>query len=253
VFRQSWILRNPVSENLSLSLFVSRLFLGPAPSRKSSMNTTPEVDSGHSPRIPTSMPVPAVPRRTGPPRKKSSKPTAPPEPPKEEAKADPDADLVDSTSVPLPGDPESTGPATKGASITQVKVGDLELEDSPALHEELEKPEIAKSSNSLLPLSDTHSPVLQQTDLPPIHVLETPGAIGAVDEVALQHSSSLSAIPQAQPAIVEAAEDASAVEHEDDVAHEDLNAESLASQAGLSPTLHSETSKSVREDFLHGN
>src|SRR5260221_10303325 len=179
------------------------------------MNATAEVDSGHSPRIPTSMPVPAVPRRTGPPRKKSSKSTAPPpEPPKEEAKAELDADLLESTSVLLHEDPESTlstsGPTTKGAFV---KVGTLgrDLEDSSVLHvsEELEKHEIAKSSTSLLPNSDTHSLVLQQTDLPPVHALETPRAIEAVDEVALRDSSSLSAIPLAQPAIVDVAEGAS--------------------------------------------
>jgi len=219
------------------------------------MNTTAEVDSGHSPRIPTSMPVPAVPRRTGPPRKKSSKSTAPPpEPPKEEVKAEPDADLRESTSVLLREDPESTlgtsSPTTKGSSV-KVEALARDLEDSPALHdsEALEKHEIAKSS------SDTHSLVLQQTDLPPGHALETPRAIEAVDEVALHDSSSLSAIPLAQPEIVDVAEGASA---EDGVTDKDPNAESLGGidltpQPGLSSSLHSEPSKSVREDFLHGN
>lgn len=282
MFHQNRISRNLVSGSLFLLLLVSRRFLGLAPSRKSSMNTSVGVDLGHSPKIPTSMPVPAVPRRTGPPRKKPSKPTAPPpEPPNEKpTSAVPDVGVVESTSVPVHEDPESTlgistGTTSKEASsMIQVEALAGDLEDSSALRDsvELEKPEIVKptESASSLPLSDAHSPVLQQARLPPVHTLET--RIEVVDELAKQNPPSPSATPPVQHAVINVSERASGVvdheEVEDDVAHKDLIAEplgrkDLTSQPGLSSNIvsvleevHSEStepSKSVPDDFLHGN
>jgi len=77
------------------------------PTRRSSEGTTSDI---HSPKPPTSMPVPVVPRRAGPPRKKSAKATVPAveipnqEPPTASSTVDkvasPSEDLkVDQTSV----------------------------------------------------------------------------------------------------------------------------------------------------------
>jgi hypothetical protein len=200
------------------------------------------------------MPVPAVPRRTGPPRKKPSKPTAPPpEPPKgEPVAAVLDVDITESTSV---------APAPKEASPTiedevSALTGDLE---ASALQDESEKSEVVKPAESVSPLPDAHSPVLQQADLPSAQTLEISSPMETVDENIPQHSSSSSGV-------FERASGIGQEEDEDDVSDKRPIPERLSgihpltAQPGLSSSpasvleeVRSKPSKSVREDVLHGN
>lgn len=229
-------------------------FLAIPQSRKNSMNTTVETDSVHSPKVPASMPVPVVPRRTGPPRKKPSKPSAPlPEPPKEEPTAAVvDVDVAGSSEVvheePGPTSSTSIDLTSEVASPTiehdlSPPTRDLELASS-TLHddpEELEKSDVVAESSSSPP--EAH---LRMQDSDPSREVE------AVDEV-LPPSATSPAQIISEPTGGEIERE----EFEDVVSDKRLITEDLgdlASDSAYTPEeVYLEPSESLQEEILNGN
>lgn len=200
---------------------------------------------GHSPKIPSSMPVPSVPRRTGPPRKKPSKP----EPPKEDHAISALNDTV------VPEDSESKLETSIGPSLIYPEVkalgGDLQEISVHDNSEEVQKHDVVRPPESAS-LPNASSSAFQQVDLPLAHALESSETIENSDEENSQHLSSL-----AKSGII------SPSENEKDgiepIAGRPGGINPLTSQPALSsnPVFHqevrSEPSKPIQEDLLYGD
>ena len=237
------------------SLWFHGSFLVLSQSRKNSMNTTAEMDSSRSPQVPASMPVPVVPRRTGPPRKKPSKPSAPPpEPPKEESPASVvDFDITGSSQV-VHEEPDSISGTSIGLTTEvaspiieydlSAPTRDLEASVLHYDHEELEKSEVAKSVAESCSFPQLTEPQLSA------HGFEASREI-EVDEV----------LPSAiSPAQIISEPKGGEIEHEqveDVVSDKQFITEhlgELASDSGYTPkAMHSEPFDSPQEEILNGN
>jgi hypothetical protein len=181
-------------------------FSGYFPSRKNSGNTvSPESPESQAAKTPTSMPIPATPRRVGPPRKKASKSNAPPELPEEGP-----ADVVDEQLEKV-GQEEVKSIVGIGDSVVDSQkeeaeedrretedrpIGVVDVPNASDLRGEEAQADVLPEPISSPPLDSTASPVISGTrPPPPSHVTEDVSEVeGGEEEFGVPYPSAPSRI-----------------------------------------------------------